>query len=176
MLYICAMARLNTIQIKQTALELKQILKKQPLHLQKRIQMLLLIKEAKHSSKYDLAIALSVNPNSIQSWRSKYTQGGLKNLLVYNRTSHKKRVITPELHKAIEKKLTNATEAFRSFEELRSWIDEKYIPFINYHTVNKYVKKHFGAKLKVSRKSHIAKSEQAVSAFKKTPVPSSGTH
>ena len=170
------MARPNTIQIKQAALELKQILKKQPLHLQKRIQMLLLIKEGKHSSKYDLAVALSVNPNSIQTWRSKYIQGGINNLLVYNRTSHKKRVITPELHKAIEKKLTNATEAFRSFEELRSWIDEKYIPFINYHTVNKYVKKHFGAKLKVSRKSHIAKSEQAVSAFKKTPVPSSGTH
>ena len=170
------MARPNTIQIKQAALELKQILKKQPLHLQKRIQMLLLIKEDKHSSKYDLAIALSVNPNSIQTWRSKYIQGGINNLLVYNRTSHKKRVITPELHKAIEKKLTNATEAFRSFEELRSWIDEKYIPFINYHTVNKYVKKHFGAKLKVSRKSHIAKSEQAVSAFKKTPVHSSRTH
>ena len=170
------MARPNTIQIKQAALELKQILKKQPLHLQKRIQMLLLIKEGKHSSKYDLAVALSVNPNSIQTWRSKYIQGGINNLLVYNRTSHKKRVITPELHKAIEKKLTNATEAFRSFEELRSWIDEKYIPFINYHTVNKYVKKHFGAKLKVSRKSHIAKSEQAVSAFKKTPVHSSRTH
>jgi transposase len=167
------MARPTTIQVKQTAVELKQILKKQPLHLQKRIQMLLLIKEGKHSSKYDLAIALSVNPNSIQTWRSKYTQGGIKSLLVYNRTSHKKRVITPELHKAIEKKLTHATEAFRSFEELRSWIDEKYIPFINYHTVNKYVKKHFGAKLKVSRKSHVARSEQAVSAFKKTPVPSS---
>lgn len=170
------MARPTTIQVKETALALKQILKKQPLHLQKRIQMLLLIKEDKHSSKYDLAIALSVNPNSIQTWRSKYIQGGINNLLVYKRTSHKKRVITPELHKAIEKKLTNPTEAFRSFEELRSWIDEKYIPFINYHTVNKYVKKHFGAKLKVSRKSHIAKSEQAVSAFKKTPVPSSGTH
>jgi transposase len=170
------MARPTTIQVKETVAALKQLLRKQPLYLQKRIQMLLLIKEGKHSSKYDLATALSVNPNSIQTWRSKYTRGGIKNLLVYNRTSNKKSVITPELHKAIEKKLTNATEAFRSFEELRSWIDEKYIPFINYHTVNKYVKKHFGAKLKVARKSHIAKSEQAVSAFKKNPRTSPGTH
>lgn len=170
------MARPTTIQVKQTALELKQILKKQPLHLQKRIQMLLLIKKGIHSSKYDLAIALGVNPNSIQTWRSKYTRGGIKKLLAYNRTSHKKSVITPELHKAIEKKLTNPAEAFRSFEELRRWIDEKYVPFINYHTVNKYVKRHFGAKLKVSRKSHIAKSEQAVSAFKKNSFPSSRTY
>lgn len=62
------MARPTTIQVKETALELKQVLKKQPLHLQKRIQMLLLIKEEKYSNKYDLAIALNVNANSIQSW------------------------------------------------------------------------------------------------------------
>lgn len=38
---------------------------------------------------------------------------------------------------------------------------------INYHTVNKYVKRHFGAKLKVSRKSHIKKDLNAVESFRK---------
>jgi len=170
------MARPTNIQVKESVIEIKQILHKQPLHLHKRLQMLLLIKAGKHSSKYDLAIALSVNPNSIQSWRSRYSQGGLKKLLEYNRTSNKRSIITATVHKAIAKKLTTATEAFRSFEELRSWIAEKYIPFINYHTVNKYVKKHFGAKLKVARKSHILRSEQAVSAFKKNAITSSRTY
>jgi hypothetical protein len=49
------------------------------------------------------------------------------------------------------------------------WIKDNYIPSgINYQTINSYVKRHFKAKLKVTRKSHIKKDEKAVESFKKT--------
>jgi hypothetical protein len=41
---------------------------------------------------------------------------------------------------------------------------------INYQTLNSYVKRHFGAKIKVARKSHINKNELAVDTFKKTSL------
>jgi len=72
----------------------------------------------------------------------------------------------------IEAKLTHPDEAFRSFEELRQWIDEHFVPGINYHMVNKYVKRKFGAKLKVARKSHVWKDKQQVEEFKKNSRPS----
>ena len=71
------------------------------------------------------------------------------------------------MHQAIHRRLTSPKDAFTSYVDLINWIVENYIPNgINYHTVNKYVKRHFGAKLKVSRKSHIKKDENAVDTFK----------
>ncbi|MBI4945206.1 MAG: hypothetical protein HY840_02260 [Bacteroidetes bacterium] len=111
--------------------------------------------------------ALGVNHNSIQTWRTSYKKGGLSALLKFDRGGFKPSVIPPKVHRAIEKRLKNPIEAFNGFEQLRRWIDEHYIPAINYQTLNQYVKRHFGAKLKVARKSHIQKDEQAVREFKK---------
>ncbi|MEJ0105393.1 MAG: hypothetical protein WDO19_23800 [Bacteroidota bacterium] len=38
---------------------------------------------------------------------------------------------------------------------------------MGYHAVNKYVKRKYGARLKVSRKSHVLKSPAAEAVFKK---------
>jgi transposase len=164
------MAKPLPIIIKESTIELRKELKKAPIHLKPRIQMLLLIKEDKASSKRGLAIAMGVDPNSIQKWRSTYINSGLAGLLEFVRGGKKKSLINSTAHKAIEQKLTNPKEAFTSFVQLQDWISEKFVPGINYHTVNKYVKRHFGAKLKVARKSHILKDEQAVEAFKKNPT------
>ena len=97
-------------------------------------------------------------------------KSGFEGLLAFAGGGKKKSLISSTAHNAIERKLTNPKEAFTSFIQLRDWISEEFVPGINYHTVNKYVKRHFGAKLKVARKSHILKDEQAVEAFKKNPT------
>jgi len=97
--------------------------------------------------------------NSVQKWRKAYIVGGIEKMLEYNMGVFKPTLITTEVHKKIEEKLTNPLEAFRSFEELRQWIDKDFVPDIKYHAVNKYVKHKFGAKLKVARKSHIQKEK-----------------
>jgi transposase len=164
------MAHPLRLRIKETLPQLKGVLRKQPQHLRARIQMLILMKEGKAYSKRELADALGVNHNSVQTWRSAYKKGGLSALIRFERGGFKPSVIPAKVHRAIEKRLKSPTEAFHGFDQLRRWIEEHFIPAINYHTVNKYVKRHFGAKLKVARKSHIQKDEQAVRKFKKNSL------
>lgn len=170
------MAKALPIVIKESLLELRKELKKAPHHLKPRMQMLLAIKEGKASSKRGLAEAIGVDPNSIQKWRTTYIKTGLTGLLAFAGGGKKKSLINRTAHDAIEQKLTNPKEAFTSFVQLQDWISEEFVPGINYHTVNKYVKRHFGAKLKVARKSHVLKDEQAVEAFKKNPTAAHRTH
>lgn len=162
------MAKAKEIQIKESVKELKTILKKQPEHLYSRIRMLIVIKKSEIPlSKNALADIIGVNHNSIQSWRQAYITGGINKLLEYKRGGYKPAMIRGEVLKKIEERLTEPYDAFRGYKELRQWIDDNFIPGINYHTVNKFVKRKFGAKLKVARKSHVKKDVQAVEDFKK---------
>ena len=145
-------------------------MRQQPIHNKNRVQMLLILKKTQKSlSKIELASILKVNHNTAQKWRKSYCENGIDGLLSDGRVGFKPSKINKEIHQAIEKRLTSPMDAFTSYIDLINWIIENYIPEgINYHTVNKYVKRHFGAKLKVSRKSHIKKDQNAVEAFKKT--------
>jgi len=164
------MANSKNIIVKESEQELKKLLKKQPIHKKNRINMLLVLKKTDKSlSKLELATILKVNHNTAQKWRKAYFEKGIDGLLYDGRIGFKPSIINSEIHQAIEKKLTSPKDAFTSYIDLINWIVENYISNgINYHTVNKYVKRHFGAKLKVSRKSHIKKDENAVETLKKT--------
>jgi transposase len=166
------MANSKNIIVKESELELKKLLRQQPLHKKNRIQMLLILKKSQVSlSKIELATILKINHNTAQKWRKSYFDKGIDGLLFDGRVGFKPSIINSEIHQAIEKKLTSPKDAFTSYIDLINWIVENYIPNgINYHTVNKYVKRHFGAKLKVSRKSHINKDLNALDTFKKTSV------
>ncbi len=157
----------KTIEITESLSELKKLQKSTAMHLRPRIQMLILMLTGKAAGKQGLADALGVNHNSVQTWRSSYEAGGIKALMAYKRGGYKKGVINEATDKAIGLRLNNATEAPTSFKELQQWVDEHYIPGINYQTLHKYVKRRYGAKLKVARKSHVKKDTQAVEAFKK---------
>ena len=162
------MANALSLSVRETKQQLQALLKKQPASLRGRIVMLLTIKKSERAlSKIELARLVGVNPNSIQSWRTLYVSKGINGLLTHNKGGKRREVITPGVHKAIEKRLRSPENAFGSFKELQQWVEEHYIKGIKYVTLNAYVKRHFGAKLKVARKSHINKSEQAITAFKK---------
>lgn len=163
------MAKAIEITVKETLSDLKKLLKRQPEHLRDRIRMLMIIKQSEEPmSKHQLAKAVGVNHNSIQKWRKMYREDGIEKLQEFHRGGFKPSLIDAETHKRIEARLRSPEEAFRSYEELRQWIDENFIPGIKYHMVNKYVKRKFKARLKVARKSHVQKDQQAVEAFKKT--------
>jgi len=161
------MAKALQIDIRESLEELKNIKTKQPQHLKGRVQMLILLKKEGPMSKLQLADALAVNQNTAQNWRKAYQSAGIEGLLQYERGGNKPSVIPDKAHKVIEKRLSNPEGAFRSYTELQQWISEHFVPGIKYTTVNAYVKRKFGAKLKVARKSHIQKDEQAGAAFLK---------
>lgn len=164
------MALAKQITVKETEQELRALLRKQPLHLKNRVQMLLVLKKSEVAlSKEALAKILHINHNTAQKWRTKYCEEGIDGLLSDGRIGFKPSVISEELHQAIEKRLHSPKDAFTSYVALVDWVKENYIPEgINYQTINSYVKRNFGAKIKVARKSHIKKDEDAADSFKKT--------
>ncbi len=85
-------------------------------------------------------------------------------------------VVDEKTHEALQTKLTNPLEAARSYKELRDWVSENCIPGIHYQTLRGYVQRHFGAKLKVVRKSHIQKDAAAVEQFKKSSRRGKGVY
>ncbi|MBK8444601.1 MAG: winged helix-turn-helix domain-containing protein [Sphingobacteriales bacterium] len=55
----------------------------------------------------------------------------------------------------------------RSYKEAQQWLKSELGIEKQYNTVRMYLKRNFGTKLKVGRKSHIKKDEAAVDTFKK---------
>ena len=161
------MPSVKKIVVKESLAELKRLQRSAPSHLKVRLQMLLLALQKQLHSKYALAAALGVDNNSIQNWKAAYNQGGLKELLRDKRGGKKPSLIDARTDKAICAKLSDSQKPLRSFTELQSWVDEHYLPGINYHTLRGHVKRKYGAKIKVVRRSHANKDEQAVEQFKK---------
>ena len=159
------------LSIKETVAELKLLYKKQPFHLKQRIQMLLLIKQGKATSKRSLADAMGVNHNSIQSWRTKYANGRINGLLDFKRTSHRRAVISGKIKKAVELRLHSPTDAFTSYIGLQQWLNKKFSLDMQYQALYIYLKRNYQTKLKVVRKSQVNKDEEAVIAFKKNDSP-----
>jgi transposase len=155
------------IKVAESTEELRKLLKVSSLHLKPRIEMLILSKQGKAVGKNELAQALGVNHNSVQTWRKKYEQGGIHALLQDKRGGNRPVVIDAKTDKAIALKLSDPLNAPRSFKELQQWVEEHYIAGINYQTLNKHVKRKYGARIKVARKSHVQKDKEAVEAFKK---------
>ena len=169
------MANALNISVKESLKELKILLKKSAPHYSSKIRMLIEIKKSDSAlSKYDLADKVGVNQNSIQTWRTKYKNEGINGLLKDGRIGFKPSIISPKAHKRIELKLNAPEAAFTSYKQLHQWVEKHLIEGINYNSLRHYVKRHFGAKLKVPRKSHIRKDKEAVATFKKSLSESAG--
>lgn len=161
-------------KIKETEAELKTLMKKQIPFLAQRVRVLLECKkyEATGISKNELATATGVNHNSANSWRKLYIREGIKALLSHKKTGYKPGSFTAQEKSAIASKLNDATNAVRGYVELQQWIKDELGKDIKYKTIYGFVKRNFGSKIKVARKSHIKKDVNAVASFKKTSIRS----
>jgi transposase len=167
------MANALSFKVKESFSELKKLHKSAAAHIAPRIRMLMVAKQSDQAlSKNDLADSVGVNHNSIQQWRSKYMAGGIASLLKDGRVGFKPSVISKQAHQKIKVKLHNPIGAFTSYKDLQIWVDTELVKRINYNTLRHYVKRHFGAKLKAARKSHVKKDKDSGEAFKKTSVKS----
>jgi len=131
----------------------------------------MLIELKKHKgliSKRALSDKLGVNHNSVQSWRTKYLEGGFSELLKHNKTGFKPSVISEEEHKSLEKILHTPNNGLQGYKELQKWFNKKHNRNILYITLLSYCVRHFKTKVKVARKSHVNKNQQQVETFKKT--------
>ena len=152
--------------IKENLTELRKLQKQFP-RKYKAIQMLIVVKQKGALSKDALAVMVGASDRSIQTWRSNYITGGMAQMLVDNRGGKKPGKITAAVHQQLSKRLHNPQQGFRSFIEIQQWLLNEFSIAMEYHAVNKYVKRKFGARLKVSRKSHVLKSPADEAVFKK---------
>jgi transposase len=160
------MAKSVVVTVKESISDLKALYSKAPIHLRPRYKMLLLIVGGQTSSQ-ELAAKTGVSRNSIAAWKRSYSDGGIETLTSDLRGGDFKSNISVDDKKKIEKKLSDPRKAFTSFTEAQAWLKQELGIDKNYHAVNKYLKRNFGAKLKVGRKSHVKKDEAAVAVFKK---------
>jgi len=135
----------------------------------KRLSMLIEIKRQKDKAiaKRDLANRITVDPNSITAWKKCYQQAGITALMADGRIGFKPSMISAEDHKKIEQKLKNPKNGIRGYVELLDWVKTELGMNLKYITLLKYTERHFGSKIKIARKSHVKKDEEAVETFKK---------
>jgi transposase len=160
------MQRIKQFPIKETLPELRSIQKRYPSKF-KLLQMLIVIKQQGSISKYAVAEQIGCSQSSVGKWRTVYIAQGIEGLLVENRKGTKAGKITALAEKQLVSRLNNPKEGFRSFIEVQQWLAKEFGIEMSYHAVNKYVKRKFAAKLKVSRKSHVLKSPADEAVFKK---------
>ncbi len=165
-----------SITIKEGVSELRKIQRNQGELIGKRIQVLIEIKkrEKEGVSKRALSDITGVNHNSIVKWRKMYLQGGIDALLKHGRTGgFKPSVVTALEHEKLRVLLHDSKNGIRGYKELLNWVSTELGKEMKYTTLVEYTKRHFETKIKVARKSHVKKDDEAVDTFKKTSVKKS---
>jgi transposase len=168
------MSKPKLLIIKETLKELTQLRKNSSDTKNKRLLMLIELKKANGNaiSKRDLSKLIGVDPNSITAWKRLYEQTGIEGIMSDGRIGFKVSSVNKEEHKKIEQKLNDPRNGIRGYVELLDWVKTELGKDMKYITLVKYSERHFGSKIKVARKSHVKKDEEAVETFKKSLVKS----
>ena len=136
-------------------------------HLHPRIKMLQGILQGIHKNNA-LAAHTGSGLRSIIRWKSLYQQGGIDLLLEEKRGGDMRSQFDERSHAQLAHKLSNPVDAFTSYDEARAWIKKELGIELSYMATWLYLRRNFGTKLKVGRKSHVKKDEAAVAVFKKS--------
>jgi transposase len=161
------MAILQTITVKESKAELATLLQKSTVATKPRIKMLLAILEGITSTQ-ELVIKTKANRDSIRNWKNTYRNEGIEGLVGETRGRKQPGAIGPEEKLQLQRKLSDPKGGFTSYSQAMAWINKTFGLQMEYHAVNKYLKRNFGTKLKVGRKTHINKDDSAAALFKKT--------
>lgn len=161
------MAILQTIIVKESKEELTSLLSKSTVATKPRLKMLLAIVDGITSTQ-ELVFKTKANRDSIRNWKNTYRDKGIKGLLGETRGRKQPGAIGPKEKLQLQKKLSDPKGGFTSYKQAMDWINKTFDLQMEYQAVNKYLKRNFGTKLKVGRKTHINKDDSAAALFKKT--------
>ena len=160
------MGKIKELNIKESVLDLKKLKSQQnTLSKQKRVLCLIHLLECKFKTKKELSTYLGVGIRTQERWLSKYRTAGLELMLTDEPKNKGSKIITAAIHQGLEKKVNNSVAPFLGYWDAERWVYDQYGVQVKYHNLRKYLIKHFRTKLKVARKSHYKKEEQAIDAF-----------
>jgi transposase len=157
------------LEITESLSELKQLLSKQKnLRSEKRIKCLIDIKTEKFDTRQELADYLSVHIRTLERWLVNYKSGGVTSMLTDKPMNKGSKIISSEIHKGLEQRVNDPHNPFLGYWDAQQWVVEQYGVEVKYQRIREYLIQHFSIKLKVPRKSHYKKDDQAEKAFLKT--------
>ena len=168
------MALLQKITVKEDVAQLRKIVANSTPAVKPRIKMLLSIAEGVLSTS-DLVQKTKANRDSIRNWKNVYREQGIEGLLKEDRGGKRFGTLDEQQKAKLHKKLSEAKGGFTSYIEAKDWINITFGVKMTYPAVVMYLKRNFGTKLKVARKTHVNKDENATALFKK-PVGEAQTH
>lgn len=161
------MAILQSIAVTESVEQLTKLLGSSSPSTKPRIKMLLAIVNGITATN-ELAHKTKANRDSIRNWKNIYRSAGLDGLLKESRGGKRHGALDEQQKAKLQKKLSEPKGGFTSYKQATEWINATFGVSMNYHAVNMYLKRNFGTKLKVGRKTHINKDDSAAALFKKT--------
>ena len=163
------MSYASRITVKETEAELLSAYHKQKdSRIKLKIKSLILFKKGNFQKQEDLADHLCIGYSTLRLWLRKYANEGFESFIKKPIKGKPKCLVTPDIHQALDAKLKDSHDPLQSYVEAVNWVEETQGVKLGYHALRKYLIKHFKTKLKVPRKSHYKKEEQAIEAFFKT--------
>lgn len=134
---------------------------------QDRIKSLIFIKNGKYYFYSDIAKKLGRTEKTIRVWIQDYLDNGFTSLLEVKSGGNNTRKISDKMAFSIEQKLTDSKTTITSYVELLELLKEELNESVSYGALYAHCKRKHKAKLKVARKSHYKKDENAEAFFKK---------
>jgi transposase len=162
------MAKKRVFTIIESRAYLESLRKKSTSHRIKTRLLFLLVKdEPRFRVLDDLSNYLDVSKASLRRWAKLYDESGLEILLTISNGGKRREVVPFSIHKGLEEQLHNSNDPLLGYHHAIDWVKSTYGVELKYNTLRMYMKRHFGTKLKIPRKSHYKKDEQAIEVFKK---------
>ncbi len=163
------MGRKREFEIKESLAELKNYIPKvRGYKPSKRLESLILIKSEQYKKLEEVATHLGVTRKTLLNWIKEYKQGGVDLLLSPAKRNRPSKLITPEIHEELEKRLLSEKNPFSSYVEVKEWLLKQYGVEIEYQWLWKYMRTKFKSVLKVPRKTNVKKNPDAEADFFKT--------
>ena len=158
-----------SIEISESETELNSLLRKQYKNLQySRVKALLLIKQKKVQYSNQIAVKLNRSRKCVYDWLKLYEKEGINGYLKVSSRGSRDEKLTEYTKECLQVKLQDPYTNITSYVELLQWAKQHCQDDIPYHVLYHYCHTKLKGKLKISRKSHHKKDEQAVEVFKKT--------
>lgn len=162
------MAKKIQIEIIESTKDLEKLYAKSGGRLQQdRLKVLLYLQKRKYCYQSDLAKKLGRNEKTIREWLKTYAKEGLSAYLRVKSGGNNTRTLSTIVLAFIAEKLQDAHTNITSYVELQTLIETELGERVAYGALYSHCRRKYKAKLKVARKSHHKKAENAELVFKK---------
>lgn len=153
------------IEIKETASELKELIKKSKPSYAVKVNMLYLLKTQNICYVKQLSQVLFKTQKTVSKWINGYQTQGISYLTESRSGGKRFSKVSENVDKFIAQKLNDSKNGITSYVQLQVLINKELSVNLPYSTVYYHCVTHYQSKLKVAARSHVKKDPKAQELF-----------